>query len=164
VQDARYQAQIGEYETTVLRAQAEVESALAAYLGAQERLAALDRSVAAATKAVNLADIQYREGAYDYTRVLDTQQFLVNEEDRLVATKGTVALQLTALFKALGGGWEIRMGQDVLTEDQKNDMRARTQWGGMIETSGQQRAAEGAATGTEATGRPLTPRARWPWW
>jgi NodT family efflux transporter outer membrane factor (OMF) lipoprotein len=164
VQDARYQAQIGEYETAVLRAQAEVESALAAYLGAQQRLAALDRSVAAATKAVNLADIQYREGAYDYTRVLDTQQFLVAEEDRLVATKGAVALQLTALFKALGGGWEIRMGQDVLTEDMKSDMRSRTRWGGMIETRGQQRAAEGAATGTEATGQPFTPRAWWPWW
>jgi NodT family efflux transporter outer membrane factor (OMF) lipoprotein len=163
VQDARFQAQIGAYETTVLRAQAEVESALAQYLGTQQRLAALDRSVAAASKAVELADIQYREGAYDYTRVLDTQQFLVTEEDRLVATKGSVALALTALYKALGGGWEIRMGKDFITDDQKTQMRERTDWGGMLDVDRREHAVEGAASGTETKGGGFAPRAWWPW-
>jgi outer membrane protein TolC len=164
VQDARFQALIGEYETAVLRAQSEVESALAAYLGAQRRLAALERGVAAATKAVQLAEIQYREGAYDYTRVLDTQQFLVAEEDKLVDTKGTVGLSLTALYKALGGGWEMRMGQDFVTDDTKNAMRARTHWGAMLGPEGEHRAADGAASGTESKGGGFTPRAWWPWW
>ncbi len=164
VQDAKFQEFIATYESTVLRAQADVESELAAYLGAQERLAALERSVASATKAVDLAEIQYREGAYDYTRVLNTQQFLVSEEDRLVATKGTVGLALTALYKALGGGWEIRMGQDFVTDQQKHEMRERTHWGGMLDTDRQQHAEHGAASGTEATGSGFAPRAWWPWW
>ncbi len=164
VQDARFQGLIGAYETTVLRAQAEVESALAAYLGTQRRLTFVERSVTAATKAVQLAEIQYREGAYDYTRVLDTQQFLVTEEDRMVNTKGAVGVALTALYKALGGGWEIRMGQEFVTEDQKNAMRERTRWGGMLDADRQEHAAEGAASGTEARGGGFQPRAWWPWW
>lgn len=164
VQDARFQALIADYETTVLRAQAEVESSLAAYQGTQQRLAALERSVVAASKAVELAEIQYREGAYDYTRVLDTQQFLVIEQDRMVATKGAVGLSLTALYKALGGGWEIRMGQEFITDDQKNQMRERTRWGGMLDGERQQDAADGAASGTEAKGGGFQPRAWWPWW
>lgn len=163
VQDARFQGLIADYERTVLRAQAEVENALAAYLGEQRRLVALQASVDAASRAVDLADIQYREGAYDYTRVLNTQQFLVVEQDRLVATKGAVAVALTALYKALGGGWEIRMDQDFVTEDMKSAMRARTGWGGMLDVDRRQHAVAGAAAGTEATGAPLAPRAWWPW-
>jgi len=163
VQDARFQGLIADYESIVLRAQAEVENALAAYHGTQQRLDALARSVTAASRAVELAEIQYREGAYDYTRVLNTQQFLVVEQDRLADTKGSVALALTAVYKALGGGWEIRMGKDVLTEDQKDQMRSRTSWGGMLDGERQQKAASGAASGTEATGHGFTPRAWWPW-
>jgi hypothetical protein len=40
---------------------------------------------------------------------------LVEGQDRLVATKGEVALSLTALYKALGGGWELR-GDDPSEE------------------------------------------------
>jgi NodT family efflux transporter outer membrane factor (OMF) lipoprotein len=163
VQDAEFQAQIGQYESVVLRAQAEVENELAAYLGAQERLAALERSVAASNRAVGLAETQYREGAYDYTRVLDTQQFLVTEEDRMVATKGAVGASLVALYTALGGGWEIRMSNDFVTEDQKNQMKQRTGWGGMLDVDRRQHAVEGAASGTEAKGGGFQPRSWWPW-
>ncbi|MCC6848442.1 MAG: efflux transporter outer membrane subunit [Deltaproteobacteria bacterium] len=163
VQDARFQALIAAYEQTVLRAQAEVESALAAYLGAQRRLAALEKSVAAANTAVELAEIQYREGAYDYTRVLDTQQFLVDAQDRMVATRGNVGVALTALYKALGGGWEMRMGSDFVTEEQKGAMRGRTGWGGMLDAGRREHAVEGAAAGTEARGGGVAPRAWWPW-
>lgn len=163
VQDASYQALIGAYEQTVLNAEAEVESALAAYLGAQRKLAALEKSVTAASKAVELAETQYREGAYDYTRVLDTQQFLVNAEDRMVATKGNVGVALTALYKALGGGWEIRMGRDFVSDEQKNQMRDRTSWGGMLDVDRREHAVEGAASGTEKRGGGFAPRAWWPW-
>jgi outer membrane protein TolC len=164
VQDARFQALVGEYETVVLRAQAEVESALAAFLGAQRRLAALERSVEASVRAVELADVQYREGAFDYTRVLDTQQFLVTGQDRMVATKGTVALNLTALYKALGGGWEVRMGNDFVPDDVKDQMRERTRWGGMLGSERQQRTVDAAASGTEQDRGWFRWRAWWPSW
>ena len=55
------------------------------------------------------------------------------------------------------------MDQDFVTEDMKSAMRARTRWGGMLDVDRRQRAVAGAASGTEATGAPLAPRAWWPW-
>ncbi|MGH2616480.1 MAG: efflux transporter outer membrane subunit [Thermomicrobiales bacterium] len=132
VQDARFQALVSDYENTVLRAQQEVENAIAGYLGAQHQVGFLTGSVESAARAVELADLQYREGASDYTRVLDTQQFLVTAQDRLISTKGTVALNLIALYRALGGGWELRQGQDFIPEEIKVQMRERTRWGDML--------------------------------
>jgi hypothetical protein len=129
VQDARFQALMGDYENTVLRAQGEVENAIAAYLGAQRQVTFLTGSVGSAARAVELAEFQYREGAVDYTRVLNTQQFLVMEQDRLVATQGSVALNLVAIYKALGGGWELRMGKDFVPEGTRKQMIERTRWG-----------------------------------
>ena len=133
VQDASYQALISDYESVVLRAQGEVESALAGYLGAQRQTVALVKSVESASKAVELAEQQYRGGIADYTRVLNTQEFLSDEQSRLVATRGAVALNLVALYRALGGGWELREGQDLVPETIKEEMKSRTKWGDMID-------------------------------
>jgi len=149
-QDARFQALMGDYENTVLRAQGEVENAIAAYLGAQRQVTFLTGSVGSAARAVELAEFQYREGAVDYTRVLNTQQFLVTEQDRLVATRGSVALNLVAIYKALGGGWELRMGKDFVPEGTRKQMIERTRWGEMVTTEGQTRDVDAAASGTEA--------------
>jgi hypothetical protein len=156
----RFQALIGEYETTVLRAQGEVENAIAAYLGAQRQVNFLTRSVGSATRAVELAEFQYREGAVDYTRVLNTQQFLVTEQDRLVATQGSVALNLVAVYKALGGGWELRLGKDLVPQDTRRQMTERTSWGGMLTTEGQTQDLDAAASGTESERSWW----RWRWW
>jgi NodT family efflux transporter outer membrane factor (OMF) lipoprotein len=134
VQDARYQALIGEYEAAVLRAQAEAENAIAAFLGTTREVQHLAASVDAAARAVDVAVYQYREGATDYTRVLDTQQFLVTEEDRWVATRGRVALSLTALYKALGGGWQRRVDQNFVSDETVEQMRERTWWSNVLET------------------------------
>jgi hypothetical protein len=160
VQDARFQALIGDYENTVLQAQEEVESALAGYLGAQRQVTFLTGSVASAARAVELADFQYREGAADYTRVLTTQQFLVDEQDRLVSTRGAVALNLVSLYRALGGGWELRTGKDVVPQDTQQQMLERTSWGAMLTTEGQTQDLNAATSGTESEHG----WRRWRWW
>jgi NodT family efflux transporter outer membrane factor (OMF) lipoprotein len=160
VQDARFQALIGDYENTVLRAQGEVENAIAAYLGAQRQVQFLTSSVGSANRAVELAEFQYREGAVDYTRVLNTQQFLVTEQDRLVATRGSVALNLVAMYKALGGGWELRIGKDLVPQETKQQMIERTSWGDMITTQEQTQDLDAAASGTESERGWW----RWRWW
>ncbi len=133
VQDAAYQALISEYESIVLRAQGEVESAMAGFLGAREQLASLTLSVESATRAVDLAEQQYRGGIADYTRVLNTQDFLTTEQTRLVATRGAVTLNLIGLYRALGGGWELRESQDLVPAEIKEQMNQRTNWGKMID-------------------------------
>ncbi len=106
VQDARFQQAALNYQNTVLEAAREVEDALAAYLRSQTRVGYLTDSVDDARRSVELALVQYRQGSTTYQRVRDTQRFLVRQEDQLAGTKGDVALNLVATYKALGGGWE----------------------------------------------------------
>jgi len=123
------------------------------YLGAQRQVAFLTGSVASAARAVELADFQYREGAADYTRVLNSQQFLVGEQDRLVTTKGEVALNLVSLYRGLGGGWEWRAGRDFVSDRIKTQMRERTNWGDMLSTESQAENIGAASSGTEGDQR-----------
>jgi NodT family efflux transporter outer membrane factor (OMF) lipoprotein len=160
VQDAEFQARIGDYETTVLHAQEEVENGIAGYLGRQRELASLLESVASAERAVELGEIQYREGAVDYTRVITTQQFLVGVQDETVNTKGLVALDLVALYKALGGGWERRTGAPYVPPDTTQQMEARTYWGALLEPATETGDVDAASTGTEHD----TGWWRWRWW
>jgi NodT family efflux transporter outer membrane factor (OMF) lipoprotein len=134
VEDARFQAMVGAYENTVIAAQGEVETYIAGYLGAQRQVAPLNDSVAAAKRAVDVADTQYRGGVADFTRVLIAQQFLLDEQDRLIATRGAVALNLVSLYRSLGGGWELRDDhQPPLDDKTREEMRSRTNWGKMLQ-------------------------------
>jgi hypothetical protein len=76
--------------------------------------------------------IQYREGLVDYQRVLDTQRDLTTQQDNLVSTAGSVGQNLIAMYRALGGGWQIREGKDFVPEDIREEMIERTNWGGMM--------------------------------
>jgi outer membrane protein TolC len=109
-----------------------VEDALATYLLSQIRSRHLGDSVESAKRSVELALTQYRAGLVTYQRVLDTQAFLLQQEDRLAETEGNVALNLIATYKALGGGWEIHRGRHTLSPEIQKEMRARTHWGPLL--------------------------------
>jgi outer membrane protein TolC len=132
-QDARFQALLVNYQNSVLRAQREVEDALAGFLGSQEEVASLTEAVTAAARSVELAMNQYREGAAPYTRVLDTQQFLTRQQDFLTKARGNVCHNLIGVYRALGGGWQIRQGKALVPAEIKQEMRDRTNWGGLLE-------------------------------
>ncbi len=134
VQDARFQQQVGLYETTVLRAQQEVQDAIAGTLGAQRQVGFFERAAADSARAVELAELQYREGAADYTRVLLTQQFLLQAESRLVATRGSVALNLVSLHRSLGGGWQFHEGDAFVRPETRDEMAERIHWGSLLDT------------------------------
>jgi NodT family efflux transporter outer membrane factor (OMF) lipoprotein len=156
LQDATFQELAVTYANTVLVAQREVEDALIGYLRGSEQVERLAESVAAAKRAVEISQVQYREGATDFTSVLNTQQAKLREEDLLASTRGAVALAAIALYKALGGGWEIRGGRDFVPEETREAMRARTDWGSMI-------APEARAADVEAASAESEKRAWW-WW
>ncbi len=113
IHDARFQQAALNYQNTVLEAAREVEDALAAYLRSQTRVGYLTDSVSDGRRSVELALVQYRQGSATYQRVLDTQRFLVRQEDQLASTKGDVALNLVATYKALGGGWETEQSKEA---------------------------------------------------
>lgn len=160
VQDARYQQQIAVYEDAVLRAQQEVEDAIAGFLGSRREAALLEQGVAASTRSVDLANLQYREGTVDYIRVLNAQQDLFLVQERYVNASGAVAFNLVALYRALGGGWELRLGNDFVPEEIKEQMRQRTNWGDLLSSETQASDVEAATTDAEQ-GRGWW---RWRWW
>jgi NodT family efflux transporter outer membrane factor (OMF) lipoprotein len=135
VQDARFQQTIVAYERSVLNAAREVEDGLARFSRSGERVDHLHASVVAARRAVELAQTQYRDGVISYTLVLDAQQFLSLNEDLLAAARGEEARSLVATYKALGGGWQIREGNDYIADDIRQIMQERTNWGELMEAS-----------------------------
>ena len=132
VEDARFQQLAVDYENTVLQAVQEVEDAMIAYLRTQDQVAFLADAVAAYKSAVDLSTLQYKEGLVDFQRVLDAQQNLVQQQDNWVVTTGDVGLNLISLYKALGGGWEMRAGKDFVPGDVKAAMAKRTNWGDLL--------------------------------
>ena len=132
VQDARFQQLAVNYQNTVLRASQEVEDAMVAFLRSQDEVGLLTESVQAAKRSVDLSQVQYREGLVDYQRVLDTERFLSQQEDLLADTSGAVAINLIAIYKALGGGWQIRTGKDFVPEETMDEMKTRTDWGDLL--------------------------------
>ncbi len=138
VQDARFQQLAVNYHNTVLRATQEVEDAIVAFLQAQEERRFLGESVDASKRSVDLALIQYREGFIDFTRVLQSQELLVRLQDRLAETTGAIVTNLIAVYKALGGGWQIRDGEPFVPGEIQEQMRERTNWGGLMEVEAQQ--------------------------
>lgn len=94
------------YEKTVLSAFQDVESAMIAFAKEQQHLKALNTAVAANRKAVELSLELYREGLSDFLNVLNAQRSLYLSEDALVQSERSIAADLIALYKALGGGWE----------------------------------------------------------
>ena len=132
VQDARFQQLLVNYQETVLRAAQEVEDALIGFLKEQEAHAFRQDSVDAARRSVEVALAQYQEGAVDYQRVLDTQRALLEEESSLAQTHSAIATNFIALYKALGGGWELRVGQPVIAESVQAEMQKRTDWGRLL--------------------------------
>jgi hypothetical protein len=89
-------------------------------------------AVKSAQRSVEISVIQYREGAVDFQRVLDAQRSMLQEENSLTQTSSSVATNLIALYKALGGGWEVRQGQPVIPAETESEMKQRTSWGDML--------------------------------
>ena len=133
VEDARFQQLVVRYQNTVLNAAREVEDGLVNFLRAREQVDYLTESVNASRRAVALTRQQYSDGIISYTLVLDAQQFLVLNEDRLTEARGKVSRSLIATYKALGGGWQIREGKPFIPEAAKATMGERTNWGELLE-------------------------------
>jgi outer membrane protein TolC len=130
VEDARFQQSLVEYVNSVLQAAREVEDGMIGFLRQQDAAVFEHNAVTAAESSVKLALVQYREGAVDYQRVLDTQRALLESQNRLAGTRSEAVTDLIALYKALGGGWELRQGDPVVTPATQREMQDRTHWNG----------------------------------
>ncbi|WP_262965406.1 efflux transporter outer membrane subunit [Methylobacter psychrophilus] len=133
VEDARFQSLVGVYRNTVLNAAKEAEDSTAGFLNAQQQRDQLQLSYAAAKRSTDLSLYQYSEGLVDYQRVLDSQRTLATSQSALASTTGNIAINLIALYKAVGGGWETREEQDFVPEAIKKTMAERSNWGSLMQ-------------------------------
>jgi NodT family efflux transporter outer membrane factor (OMF) lipoprotein len=108
-QDARFQELAFAYQNDVLTAAREAEDAIIAFLKAQEETDRLAASVDAARRTLEITTEQYRQGAVDFTPVFLFASTLTQQQDQLAAAQGDIALSLIGIYRALGGGWEMRL-------------------------------------------------------
>jgi NodT family efflux transporter outer membrane factor (OMF) lipoprotein len=135
VQDARLQELLMSYQESVLRAQQEVEDSLTGYLRAQENAEWLSQSADSAKRSLDLASIQYQQGITDFTTVLTAQQALLTAQDSFANALGSIGGNLVELYRALGGGWQIREGQELVSPEIRELMAKRTNWGNLLSTA-----------------------------
>jgi NodT family efflux transporter outer membrane factor (OMF) lipoprotein len=110
LQDAKFQETLLTYRATVLNANREAEDGLVTYLRAQVRADLLRQSVIAASKAYGIVVSQYQAGRVDFTTVSTIEQTLVQQQDLYTQSLGQIDQGLIQVYRALGGGWEIRLG------------------------------------------------------
>lgn len=134
-QDAVFQQTILKYLNLVLQAQQEVQDNISRYVESQKSERSLTKANAAATQSTHLALIRYKEGESDYTTVIDVERQQLQVETALANAKGDVSEALVALYRSLGGGWQIRDGNDIVTTKVKAEMAQRTNWGSLLEQS-----------------------------
>ncbi len=108
VQNARQEQALAQYEKVVLSSFADVESSLVAYLREQETRRSFADSVEASRRAVEIANELYTHGLVDFLNVLLNQRALYQSQDQLAQSDQKVATNLVAVYKALGGGWDLR--------------------------------------------------------
>ncbi len=132
IQDVRFQQLIVSYQNTVLNAAREVEDAMQSYEQAKKEAGLLKQGVTTSKRSTELSILQYKEGLADYQRVLDSTRALTQKQDQYAQTKGKIATYTIALYKAFGGGWQIREGKAYIPQEMKEDMEERTDWGSLL--------------------------------
>jgi outer membrane protein TolC len=157
LQDATLQQYLIDYQNTVLKAQQEVENGITTFLNSRTQVAYLRRSEVAAKGALRIALLQYQDGTRDFTTVLTAEQNLLAAENNLAAATGNISIGLASLYKSLGGGWQIRDGNGFVNEGTAEEMRNRTDWGGLLPPPGEPQPAAAGLPGPEDRGPTVRP-------
>jgi len=98
------------YRGTVLNALREVEDGLVAYRTDRAARDRLLEEVKSAEITLFLARARYTNGVTDFLQVLDAERTLISSRQQLVQTDLTLANDVVALYRALGGGWQDESG------------------------------------------------------
>jgi NodT family efflux transporter outer membrane factor (OMF) lipoprotein len=104
--EATAQGALAQFDSTVLEALGETETALSRYARELDRRSALLSARDASADAAQLARLRFRNGADSFLSVLDAERTLSEAEAALADSERQIADYQVTLFKALGGGWQ----------------------------------------------------------
>lgn len=107
-QVAQFRESVLQYQESVLTAQQEVEDAIIGFRKAHDQVERLVDAVAQADEASDIVVTLYRTGATDFNRVYLIQSVQFAQQDQLVLARASEVLNLIKIYRALGGGWQIR--------------------------------------------------------
>jgi outer membrane protein TolC len=137
LQDARLQQLLVDYQNAVLAAEQQVDNGISTFVQSRSQAEYLRRSADAASGSLNVATVQYQSGMTDFTTVLTAEQNLFQVQSNLAVARANVSLGATAIYRALGGGWQIREDSEFVTAATRDQMRARTDWGSLLPPAGE---------------------------
>lgn len=106
VRNAQQDQALNQYEKIVLAAFGDVETSLVNYSQEQARYRSLVNAVAANRRALEMANELYVRGLNSFLNVLDAERSVYSAENDMAQSEATMAANLVALYKALGGGWQ----------------------------------------------------------
>jgi NodT family efflux transporter outer membrane factor (OMF) lipoprotein len=113
-QDARFRELVAAYQQQVLQGDLEVENGIISFLKSQERARILAAAVDDSAIAVQTIVGQYQVGValavVDFNRYAVIQQSLIQQQDLWAQARGAIAQGLIDVYRALGGGWQLRCG------------------------------------------------------
>jgi outer membrane protein TolC len=108
LQQARTDELIATYQNQVLAAAQQVQTSLRGFLRSREQADDLARSVTAAVAATQVGVRQYKAGVIPFNTIFNLETTQAQQQDQLAIARGNIALDLINVYRALGGGWEIR--------------------------------------------------------
>lgn len=106
IQEAATAELLANWQNTVLAAVEDVQNAMYAYVQQAVRLQALEDSVTASLRSVDLVQSLYKNGLTDFQNVLDTQRTLFIQQDNMAVSNGLLLQNLVLIYKAFGAGWQ----------------------------------------------------------
>ena len=124
-QNHQYRQFVANYQNTLLTANQEAENAMIGFLKSQEQYNHLQESTNKARDSIRYYDKQYKTGSLPagvkdsgafYNQLFTLNNFLVTQQDAAAQSEGNITLNLILLYKALGGGWQIRSSTNGATD------------------------------------------------
>ncbi len=105
--DALTLAALNQYEKTVLQGLEEISTALSNYSNELQRRETLRTASEASAEAAKFAKQRFNAGLDSFIDFLSADNALLRSENLLAGSEISSATSLIAIYKALGGGWEI---------------------------------------------------------
>ncbi|MGY4517086.1 efflux transporter outer membrane subunit [Lysobacter sp. HA18] len=132
LQDARLQQSIELFQNSALLAAQEIDDAAIVVVKTGEQQVPLHGAARAAERSLDLANTSYKEGYLGFDRVLDAQRVLFTQAERELLNDSAHINAVIAMYKAVGGGWVDMPINDIVPEQTRATMEARTRWGDLL--------------------------------
>jgi NodT family efflux transporter outer membrane factor (OMF) lipoprotein len=108
---AGYDVTVANYRRVVLTAMQEVQDGISGVASLDLAYNQTLTAVKSATRVFNIASERYEGGIANYLDVITAQQTLLNSERQASQILGQRLVTTVVLIKALGGGWQVQVGQ-----------------------------------------------------